>query len=291
MEAWRETVNSAWTGFPGDGMVRGHGSANRDDGMTDAAPDAAIPIAMIPRTMVTNAAVAPVVVVQFPDLWGRNVSPFGLKLEAWLRLADIPYTVEPSTSLAKAPKGKLPYIRDEGRLIGDTTLIIEYLKQSRGIDPDAGLDPRERAEALMIQRLFEDHFYYVMAYSRWIDEAGWSTLQPAFFGRLPFPVGRVAAGHFRRRVKRMLHLQGMGRHRPEEIYAMGRQDLEAVADYLGDRPFLMGDQLTTVDAVAYAFLANVLYLPFETELKRIVLEFPTLVTYCDAMEQGLQPEH
>ena len=76
---------------------------------------------MIPRTMVTNAAVAPVVVVQFPDLWGRNVSPFGLKLEAWLRLADIPYTVEPSTSLGKAPKGKLPYIRDEGRLIGDTT--------------------------------------------------------------------------------------------------------------------------------------------------------------------------
>ena len=259
--------------------------------MMDAAPDAATPIAMIPRTMVTNAAVAPVVVVQFPDLWGRNVSPFGLKLEAWLRLADIPYTVEPSTSLGKAPKGKLPYIKDEGRLIGDTTLIIEYLKASRGIDPDAGLGLRERAEALMLQRLFEDHFYFILTYSRWIDEAGWSTLQPAFFGSMPFPVGRVAAGHFRRRVRRMLQLQGIGRHRPDEIYAMARQDLEAVADYLGDRPFLMGEQLTTVDAVAYAFLANILYLPFETELKRITLEFPTLVTYCEAMEQGLQPEH
>ena len=108
---------------------------------------------------------------------------------------------------------------------------------------------------------------------------------------MPFPVGRVAAGHFRRRVRRMLQLQGIGRHRPDEIYAMARQDLEAVADYLGDRPFLMGEQLTTVDAVAYAFLANILYLPFETELKRITLEFPTLVTYCEAMEQGLQPEH
>ena len=154
-----------------------------------------------------------------------------------------------------------------------------------------GLGPRERAEALMLQRLFEDHFYFVLVYSRWIDEAGWATLQPAFFGRMPFPVGRVAAGHFRRRVRRMLQLQGIGRHRPDEIYAMARQDLEAVADYLGDRPFLMGEQLTTVDAVAYAFLANILYLPFETELKRITLEFPTLVTYCEAMEQGLQPEH
>jgi len=63
-----------------------------------------------------------------------------------------------------------------------------------------------------------------------------------------------------------------------------------VADYLGDRPFLMGEQLTTIDAVAYAFIANVLYVPFETELKRITEDFPTLVTYCEAMEQGLQPE-
>ena len=125
---------------------------------------------------------------------GRNVSPFGLKLEARLRLADIPYTVEPSTSLGKAPKGKLPYIKDEGRLIGDTTLIIEYLKASRGIDPDAGLGLREWAEALMLQRLFEDHFYFILTYSRWIDEAGWSTLQPAFFGSMPFPVGASLPG-------------------------------------------------------------------------------------------------
>ena len=51
---------------------------------------------------------------------------------------------------------------------------------------------------------------------------------------------------------------------------------------------LMGEQLTTIDAVAYSFLANVIYLPFETELKRAALGFPTLVTYCEAMEQGLQ---
>jgi glutathione S-transferase len=259
-----------------------------DRGMTYEAPDVATQIATIPRTLVTDAAAPPVVVVQFPELWGRNVSPFGLKLETWLRLADIPYVVEPSTDLRKAPKGKLPYIKDEGRLVADTTQIIEYLKASRGIDPDAGLGEGERAQSLMLQRLFEDHFYFVLAYSRWIDEAGWRTLYPAFFGRLPFPISRLVAGHFRRRVRRMLQLQGIGRHRPDEIYARGRADLAAVADFLGDRPFLMGEQLTTVDAVAYAFLANVIYLPFETELKRAALEFPTLITYCEAMEQGLQ---
>ena len=73
----------------------------------------------------------------------------------------------------------------------------------------------------------------------------------------------------------MLHLQGIGRHRPGEIYAMARHDLAgAWPIILGDRPFLMGEQLTTIDAVAYAFLANVLYVPFETELKRIARGLP-----------------
>lgn len=237
-----------------------------------------------------QVAATPVVVVQFPDVWGRNVSPFGLKLEAWLRLADIPYTVQPSMELGKAPKGKLPYIRDEGRTIGDTTLIIEHLKATRGIDPDAGLTPRERAEALAMQRLFEEHLYFAIVYSRWVDEAGWATLAPAFFSRLPAPARGVVAAHFRRRVRRMLREQGLGRHRPEEIYAMAHADLQAVADFLEDRPFLMGEQLTTVDAVAYGFLANILYVPFETDLKRIAEGYPTLVTYCEAMEQGLRPD-
>ena len=258
--------------------------------MTEMEPALAEPLEMRRHYIPAASLVAPVVVVQFPDLWGRNVSPFGLKLEAWLRLADIPYTVEPSTDLSRAPKGKLPYVRDEGRLIGDTTLIVEHLKASRGIDPDAGLSARDRAEALALQRLLEEHFYFALVYSRWIDEAGWATLAPAFFGRFPFPASRLAAGHFRRRVRRMLNMQGMGRHRPGEIYAMARHDLAALADFLGERPFLMGEQLTSIDAVAYAFLANVLYVPFETELKRMTEDFPTLVTYCEAMEQGLQPE-
>ena len=32
----------------------------------------------------------PVTLVQYPAIWGRNVSPFCLKLEAWLKLASSP---------------------------------------------------------------------------------------------------------------------------------------------------------------------------------------------------------
>ena len=71
---------------------------------------------------------------------------------------------------------------------------------------------------------------------------------------------------------------------------MGRDDLQAAADYLGDRPFFLGDRLTTLDAVAFGFLANILLVPVESELKRAAEDFPNLVAWTDAMDEGLNAE-
>jgi glutathione S-transferase len=229
----------------------------------------------------------PVTLVQFPSIWGRNVSPFSLKLEAWLKLASIPFEIRPSLALHKAPKGKLPYILDGGTPLGDSSLIIRHLKRSRGIDPDAGLNDREQAEAVALQRLLEDHLYFVLVYSRWIDPEGYAAVKEGFFSGLPLlarPVARAVAGS---QVRRMLHLQGIGRHGHREIYDMGREDLRALADYLGDKPFFLGDRLTSIDAVAFGFLANILLVPIESELKRAALDYPNLVAWVESMEAGL----
>jgi len=232
----------------------------------------------------------PVTFVRFPPVWGRNVSPFALKLEAWLKLADIPFEVEFSSNLAKAPKGKLPYIVDGRRRIGDSTLIIEHLKRTRGIDPDAGLSRRDVAESLALQRLFEEHLYFILVYSRWIDDEGWAPMSEAFFGLVPAPVRAVARTMARERVRKILHLQGIGRHDRDEVYHLARADLAAVAELLADRPFFLGDRITTLDAIAYGCLANILLVPLETELKRIALEWPSLTSWCEAMEQGLKDD-
>lgn len=228
--------------------------------------------------------------VQFPLVWGRNVSPFTLKLETWLRLANIPFEIVESTSLRKAPKGKLPYIHDGTQRIGDSSFIIEHLKRTRGIDPDAGLSLRARAEAVALQRLFEDHLYFVLVYSRWLDPEGFAAVSEGFFELLPGLLRGIAKPVIRKRVRNMLWLQGIGRHEPGEIYQQGYEDLAAVSAYLSDKCFFMGDQLTTIDAVAYGFLANILSVPIETELKRMAQGFPNLVAWCDSMEQGLYGE-
>lgn len=225
---------------------------------------------------------------QYPSAWGMNISPFTLKLETWLKLSKIDYEVVALHSPGKAPKGKLPFIEDDdGTRIGDSTLIIDYLKRTRQIDPDHELTERQRAEAITLQRLFEDHFYFIQSYSRWIDPAGWAAAKPVFFAFLPPGIRDLAAAFIRRQVRQSLHGQGLGRHTQEEVYALGRTDLRAIAVQLGSRPYFYGDGPTTIDAIAYGFLANLFFVPIETELKQIGLEYDNLRLYCERLATGL----
>jgi glutathione S-transferase len=223
---------------------------------------------------------------QFPPVFGRNVSPFTLKLETWLRLAELPYEVVAIRNPGQGPKGKLPFIEDDdGTFVADSSLIIAHLSRTRGIDLDAGLDPIQRAQALALQRLFEDHLYFVGVWSRWVDPEGWESFGPALFGTLPPPLRQIIAAFVRRKVRNDLHAQGLGRHSRDELYAMGRSDLQGIATLLGDRPYFATDRPTTIDAVAYGCLANTLLVPIETELKRIAGSFPNLVAWTAAMDR------
>jgi glutathione S-transferase len=66
---------------------------------------------------------------------------------------------------------------------------------------------------------------------------------------------------------------------------MGRADLEALSILLAERPFFVAERPTTIDAVAYGFLANLLLVPIETDLKRAATGLPNLVAWTDAMER------
>src|SRR5262249_52504308 len=94
-------------------------------------------------------------------------SPHVLKAHVLLRMAGLPYVTDTSLTLDKAPKGKLPVITDAGETIADTTFIRRHVERKYGFDFDLGLDKTERAEAWAVERLLEDHFYWVCLYMRW----------------------------------------------------------------------------------------------------------------------------
>ena len=67
---------------------------------------------------------------QLERTWGiPNLSHFCVKLETYLRMTKQPYEVIPTLPL-KAPRGKVPYIEDNGQLYSDTRIILNYLKKT-----------------------------------------------------------------------------------------------------------------------------------------------------------------
>jgi glutathione S-transferase len=225
-------------------------------------------------------------VYQFAPAFGLpNASPFCMKLETYLRMAGLPFElINDGMRLMKAPKGKLPYIDDDGVLVSDTSFIIEHLKRRHGDPLDAALTASERAVATAFQRLFEENLYWALVQTRWIDEAAWPKTREAFFGMLAPPLRWFLPTLARRGIRAEMRGQGMGRHGVDEIHAIGCRDVTAVADFLADKPFMLGTAPSSLDAIAHAFLANLLWAPVDSPVRRHAQQRPTLEAYCQRMK-------
>lgn len=228
---------------------------------------------------------------QFSPAFGLpNASPFCLKLELYLCMTGLPYRNHYTADLPRAPKGKLPWIDDDGTVVADSGLIINYLKSKYGDTLDHGLTPVQRATALAITRLLEEHLYWAVLHDRWISAAGWEMTRPAFFDAMPWPLRVIVPRVARRGIRAELHGHGMGRHTPEQIHALGIADVDALAALLGEQDYFLGRQATSVDAIATAFLANILMVPLETPIKLAAAAHPNLVAYYRRMAQQYFPD-
>lgn len=223
---------------------------------------------------------------QFAPVWNLpNASTFCMKVETYLRMTRLPYESVITSNPGRGPKGKLPFIEDQGRVIGDSRLIIDHLKQRYGDPLDGALSAPERAQALALTRLIEEHAYWALVYSRWIDPANWPQTRAAFFGTLPEPARAALGGLVRRNQRKLLHGHGLGRLSPGEIDQLARADVDAIADFLGDKPYAQGDTPTSLDATLYAYLANLLWTPTASAAKRRAQERPQLDAYCQRMRE------
>jgi len=181
-----------------------------------------------------------------------NLSPFCTKLETYLRMAEIPYQIQ-VTDTRKAPKGKVPWIEHEGQRLGDSSLIIDYLKRRFGDPLDGALSAEQRAQGRLLQRTLEEGTYWVGVYDRWAVDENFERIREPLFGSLGRPLIWVVPDLIRKRMLDALYAQGTARHTREEVYAMGRADMAAISVLLGDRPYLFKEGPTSFDAVLYAF--------------------------------------
>ncbi|MBV6447808.1 glutathione S-transferase family protein [Nitrosomonas sp.] len=227
---------------------------------------------------------------QFERSWGiPNLSPFCCKIETYLRMAGIEHDIKPALPM-RAPKGKLPYISDNGKTLGDSRFIIEYLKSTYK-NLDNGLTGEELAISTAMQRLLEEHLFWVALYSRWqYTDENWQVNKQAIFGVLPPIIRDIAANRWRKKIQQQIYGHGMGRHQAEEIFALGKQDIDALSDYLGHKPYFFGDHPTTLDASAFGLLINISGCPIESPLKEYALTKENLTAYNTRIMHSFYPD-
>lgn len=229
-----------------------------------------------------------IVLCQPPRALGvPNPGPFCTKLETWLRLAGLPYEVETVLNPRKGPKGKVPFIRLDGRAIGDSDLIIDLLSERHPELPERlrRADPAGH----VLQRMLEEHLYWAMVYSRWLDD-GFERVRRAYFEALPAVIRSLVPLVARRAVRRQLWEQGIGRHGADAIYGRAARDLDAVAALLPATGYLAGAEPGRVDASAYGVLTNIVDVDLPTRLRGIGRSHPEILDYTARMRAAAFPE-
>ena len=222
----------------------------------------------------------------FPPCWGMpSPSPFCIKVEAYLKIAAISYEPIHITDPREGPKGKLPYIQtDEENEIGDSHLIFEYFESKQAVGLDAHLTALQKAICLVTKRMLDEHLAWVVIYSRWVPEKNFKIIRNTFFPDAAGPMKLIASKKVRKNMLQSLEHQGIGRHTEEEIYQLGKEDILALSQLLGEQTYFFGDKPSTLDVTAYAYLASIIHAPIESPLKRFVLDQSNLVSLCERID-------
>lgn len=228
---------------------------------------------------------------QFPPVWGLpNASPFCLKMETWLRMVEISYDNRFVMDPRKSPKGKFPFVKIDGASVADSEFIIDYLKQKFGDVLDKNLSDEQRAQALFLESAFTERLYWYIVYSRWHDDLGWAHVKEAYFAKLPFITKLFLPNLLRKNMIKTLNLQGTGRHSRAEVMELAYKLLDAISVTLGDKPYFAGTDVTSVDATAFGFLANIIWSPYNCPMKLHLEKHKNILNYCDRMWKTFYPE-
>ncbi|MEO0545869.1 MAG: glutathione S-transferase family protein [Pseudomonadota bacterium] len=222
-----------------------------------------------------------------PMLGLRAPSPFALKADALLTMSGLDFTREYFTVI-KAPRKKLPVLRDGDHLIPDSALIQRHLENEHMVDFDGHLTQQELATATAFRRLVEHHLYFIAAWFRWEDYP--NDVKDAYLQDIPKPLRGLFFSMALKQFRKTLHLQGLSRHTREDLVVFAKEDIGAIASQLGEKTWFMGEQLSSIDASVAGALENNLNCTLEAPLTEAIKAHPNLVAYCQRFRGELYGE-
>jgi glutathione S-transferase len=216
-------------------------------------------------------------------------SPFVVKAMMLLKMSGVPFECKPM-SFREAPKSKVPYIRDGDLLLGDSHFIARHLEAKHGVDFTGGYSQADLAKGWTISRMLEEHLYFLIVHDRWANDANFDKGPRQFFKMAPAPIRPFVTRIIRGKVRKMLHAQGIGRHTDAERMKLAKGDVSAVDTLLGQSAYMLGNRISEVDAVAFAFLSSAACKHFDSRFAEEIRSRPALMAYLNRLRQEYFPE-
>lgn len=224
--------------------------------------------------------------ITYPPAFGLFASsPFCVKVAYLLNMAGLEWERVDLTDPRKMPFGKLPVIRDEGRLIADSDTIQIHL-QAKGCDFDKGLSDLDRANARAFTRMIEEHLYFHIVLDRWGNDEIWPKVREIYFAPMPPIIRTIVANGIRKNTLRGLNSQGMGRLNEDQRAERIMPDLEAITTRLWQGPFLFGSKVSSADAAIAPMLEAAIVTPGDTKLKALVSSNEVLTSYVSRVKEA-----
>ncbi|XP_015212077.2 failed axon connections homolog isoform X2 [Lepisosteus oculatus] len=218
-----------------------------------------------------------------------SLSPFCLKMETYLRMVDLPYQNYFDGKLS--PQGKMPWIEYNHEKVSGTEFIIDFLEEKLGVNLNKNLNPHERAVSRAVTKMVEEHLYWTIAYCQWVDNLQETQKMLSVTGPLSDLLKWILSHLTRGIVKREMYGHGIGRFSQEEIYALMEKDMRTLATLLGDKKYIMGPKLSSVDATVFGHLAQAMWtLPGTRPEQLIKGELINLAMYCERIRRKFWPE-
>ena len=213
-----------------------------------------------------------------PGFGMPELSPFVAKARILLKMANLPHTLAKG-DFQKAPKGKVPYIDDAGQVLGDSTFIRWHLEQKYGIDFDKGLTPAERGIAWAFEKMADEHLYWIIVHERWTKPQNYEKVSKLIFADMPALLRPVLVPVINKRARGNLKGQGIGRHNNDDVIRLASADIDAIANQLGTKPWLMGNEPCSADASVWSAIIGCQCPAFDTPLRAAVDKHQNLKDY------------
>jgi len=210
------------------------------------------------------------------------ISPFGLKLETFLRMHNIKYHLE--TEYPFHPDtGKTPWITYNGEDVADSQMIIEYLTDKLELKTELK-DDDEKVLVRGIRSVMEDNYFFCRMADMFVfGDAKDLDFMPTFSPVNAF--NKIITNRAVGAIAKQPIEQGIGKHNKETVIKIAQDDLATVSLALGAKPYLLGNEPSDIDAVIFGFLAVTLNVSSANhEMPKLLEKFDNLKAHTERIK-------